>query len=411
MGWIQKRLDGKFYELAWTHADWVQATLRQGEELLALNRQEAGASILPQLMIRDRVLTGAPHLETLTALLDAAPSAATSAPKTLAPAPVAVPVAAATTAVITFESTAIDLGTVTKGEAAKKKITFTNTGTAPLTITNIKAGCGCTTIEGWEQTVAPGQRGSFEVRFDTARFIGQVSKNVDIESNAANGVAHLTISTNIWSPVSVNPPFVAFGPVVRGTKLEPRVLEIVVTEPEPLNIGGFTCSNPYFKTEMKVLEEGRRYALSVSVPELGGDSQSGEIILALGHPKLKELKLSATISPVEPLVVQPQQLNISAATLQAAPTTSVTVFCYDPAVTTLEVTDLVYEGAGKVGLAFESQGNSQWGRVVLTFPAGFTWSDDKKAASISFRTNHPKYPKFTIPVHFIGAPPAASAAH
>ena len=63
----------------------------------------------------------------------------------------------------------------------------------------------------------------------------------------------------------------------------------------------------------------------------------------------KDLKLMASIIPVDPLVVQPQQLNISAATLQSGPSTSVTVFCHDPAVTTLEVTDLVYEGSGKVG--------------------------------------------------------------
>jgi hypothetical protein len=88
-----------------------------------------------------------------------------------------------------------------------------------------------------------------------------------------------------------------------------------------------------------------------------------------------------------------------------------TVFCYDPAVTALEVTDLVYEGTGKVGLTFERQGSSQWGRVVLTFPAGFTWTDEKRAASISFRTNHPDYPKFTLPVQFIGPPPAASDPH
>ena len=406
--WIQQRLDGKFYELAWAHGDWVQATLRQGEELFALNRKEAGASILPQIMIRDRVLTGAPHLETLTALLDAAPAAAV--PPKPDPAPAAVS-AAGTTAVIAFESTTIDLGTVTKGDVATKKITFTNTGTAPLTIVHIKAGCGCTTIEGWEQTVPPGQKGSFEIKLNTTQFSGLVSKSIDVESNATNGMIRLTLTANIWSPVSVSSPTISFGPVVKGTKLEPRVIEIVVTEPEPLKISGFTCSNPYFKTEMKVLEEGRRYQLSVAVPEMGQSPQSGEIILPLGHPKLKELKLQTSISPVDPLVVQPQQLNVSFATLKAGPSTSVTVFCYDPAVKALEVTDLVYDGSGNVGLAFESQGNSQWGRVVITFPTDFTWREGERSASVSFRTNHPAYPKITLPIHFIGPPPVASAAH
>ena len=409
LGWIQKRLDGKFYELAWVHADWVQATLRQGEDLLALNRQEVGAATLPQIMIRDRVLTGAPHLETLLGLIDAAPEPAASAPKSPDLVPPSKPAEAAT-ALIAFESTSIDLGTVTKGEVARKKIFFTNSGQAPLTLSNIKAGCGCTTIEGWQQTVPPGQQGSFEIKLDTSHFSGAVTKTVDIESNATNGMIRLTLTADIWSPVSLNPPTISFGPLIKGSKVEPRVVEIVVTEPEPLKIAGITCSNPYFKTEMKVLEEGRRYQLCVSVPEIGDIPQSVEIALQLGHPKLKELKLDASISPVDPLVVQPQQLNISAAALKMGPTTSVTVFCFDPALTKLEVTDLVYEGSGNVGLAFERQGGSQWGRVVLTFPAGFTWSDDKRAASISFRTNHPDFPKFKIPVHFIGAPPVVNPA-
>ncbi len=407
--WIQKRLDGKFYELAWAQGDWVQSTMRQGEELLALNRKEAGASILPQIMIRDRVLTGAPHLKTLTALLDAAPEPATATPKKPQAVPAAKPAApaTATAAVIAFQSLSIDLGTVTKGEVAKKRISFTNTGKSPLTLTNIKAGCGCTTIEGWQQTVPPGQTGSFEIKLETAQFSGMVSKTVDVESNASNGVIRLTLAANIWSPVSVNPPTISFGPMVKGRKIEPRVVEIVVTDPEPLKIAGVTSSNPYFKTEMKVLEEGRRYQVSVSVPEMGDRPQSVEITLQLGHPKLKELKLQASISPVDPLVVQPQQLNISAAALKMG--TSATVFCYDPAVAALEVTDLVYEGIGTVGLTFESQGSNQWGRVVLTFPADFSWSEDKRAASVSFRTNHPNYPKITLPVQFVGPPPAASA--
>lgn len=413
LGWIQKRLDGKFYELAWVHADWVQATLRQGEDLLALNRQEAGASTLPQIMIRDRVLTGAPHLATLSKLIDSAPEPTKTPPTTPAPVQAAAS-GAKTTAVIAMESqNAIDLGTVPKGEVATKKITFSNTGLAPLTITNIKAGCGCTTIEGWEQTVQPGQKGFFEVKLDTSRFSGHVSKSVDIESNASNGMVRLILSANVWSPVSLNPPAVSFGPVLKGSVVEPRLVDIEVTEPEPLNITGLTCSNPYFKTAMTVLEGGRRYQVTISVPELGERPEGGEIILALGHPKLKEMKFPVSVNPVDRLVVQPQQLNITAATLKMGPSTSVTVFCHDPAVATLEVTDLVYEGSGNVRLAFERQGSNQWGRVILTFPAGFSWGDVRGAA-ISFRTNHPNYPKITIPVQLIGPspvtdPPATSS--
>ena len=424
----QQQLNGRFYELAWPHSGWVQDTLRLGEELLALNGRENGAATLPQIMLRDKVLTGSPRPETLATLLDAAPNlspaapsaspaalaapakpeAAANPPAPAPPAPDAAP-ASGSPAIITFSSATVDLGTVTKGDPAAKRVTFVNTGSAPLTITNIKPSCGCTTVEGWKQTVAPGQTGSFELKLDTARFNGLVTKNVDVESNASNGMVHLSLKALIWSPVTLNPAMVSFGPVLKGTKIEPRSIEITVNDAEPLKIAGATGDNPYFQTEMKPIEEGRKYLLTVSVPELGERPQNAEIVLNLGHPKLKELKVPVYINPVEPLVVQPAQLNVATASLLTGSTASITVFCHDPTLATLEVTDLTYSGGGNATVAFERQGNNRWGRVQLTFPPGFN-PGDAQDASVSFGTNHPQYSKITVPVRFVSTSTTAAQA-
>jgi len=411
---LQGKLGGRFYELAWPHAAWVEETMHRGEQLMEINGREAGATTLPQLVIGDRVITGAPHLETLVSIIDstakpdAAPLAAAPA-SAAAPsqAPASTPLASsASGAVIAFGSTLVDLGTVTRGEPLVRKVIFSNTGTAPLTITNIKASCGCTTAKGWEQTVAPGQQGSFELKLDTTRFMGAVSKTVDIESNASNGTVRLTLKASVWSPVTVHPPKVTIGSAIKGSTVEPRTIEVTVTDPEPLPIAGFTCSNPYFKTEIKIVEQGRRYQITVEVAELGTRTQSGDIILDLRHPKMSQLKIPVHISPVDALVVQPKLINVTAATLKASSTSSITVFCHDPAVATLEVTEMVYSGGGDVAVSFEREGNNRWGRVLLKFSTGFD-PRDAKEATVSFRTNHPTYPKVTIPVRF---PSASSVA-
>jgi hypothetical protein len=407
---LQEKLGGRFYELAWPHAAWVEQTMHQGEQLMELNGREAGASTLPQLVIADRVLTGSPRLDTLAGIIDATakPDAVplASAPAAAEP-PVATPVPSTSGAVITFESTLVDLGTVTRGEPLTRTVTFSNTGSTPLTITKLKASCGCTTVKGGEQTVAPGQQGSFELKLDTTKFMGPVSKTVDVESNATNGMVRLSLKASIWSPVTVHPPTVSFGTAIKGTTVEPRVIEVTVTDAEPLPIAGFTCSNPYFKTEMKTVEEGRRYQISVAVPELGTRTQSGELILDLQHPKMKELKIPVHISPVDALVVQPKLINVTAATLKASSTSSITVFCHDPAVAELQVTDMVYSGGGDVAVSFEREGNNRWGRVLLKFPQGFKPSEAKEA-TVSFRTNHPDYPQVSIPVRFPSASAVAS---
>jgi len=50
-------------------------------------------------------------------------------------------------------------------------------------------------------------------------------------------------------------------------------------------------------------------------------------------------------------------------------------------------------------------------KQIEAAPAGVTWNDGNRAASASFRTNHPDYPKITLPVQLVGPPPAASGTH
>jgi hypothetical protein len=245
--------------------------MRQGEELLALNTREAKASTLPQIMIRDRVVTGSPRPETLLGwfegvaragagnqVLAASPASPDKIPAHTPPAPLPVNTGRESGPEIAFESKTVDLGTVVKGQPVKKTITFVNTGKAPLTLTAVKAGCGCTTIDGWEQTVAPSQQGGFQVKLDTERFFGEITKTIDVESNASSGTVRLFLKADVWCPVTLSASVVSFAPVLKGAKvIEPRTIDLIVSEPEPLKIAGVTCNNPFFKAELKAVEEGQ----------------------------------------------------------------------------------------------------------------------------------------------------------
>src|SRR5690349_3473710 len=46
--------------------------------------------------------------------------------------------------IITFKDTLFDFGTVSEGDTVIKDFIFTNTGTAPLLITQATSTCGCT---------------------------------------------------------------------------------------------------------------------------------------------------------------------------------------------------------------------------------------------------------------------------
>ena len=86
---------------------------------------------------------------------------------------------------ITFEKTVIDYGTVEKGANGIRDFVFTNTGDAPLIISNVKSTCGCTIPKKPEKPIMPGERDKIQVKYDTKR-VGFIRKSITVTSNASN---------------------------------------------------------------------------------------------------------------------------------------------------------------------------------------------------------------------------------
>jgi hypothetical protein len=88
--------------------------------------------------------------------------------------------------VIHFETLENDLGTVTEGEQLVAWFEYTNSGTAPLVIQNIRAGCGCTVPRWDDAPLAPGKSGSIRVVFNSSGKNGAQNIRVTVLSNAEN---------------------------------------------------------------------------------------------------------------------------------------------------------------------------------------------------------------------------------
>ncbi|WP_420602481.1 DUF1573 domain-containing protein [Flagellimonas sp.] len=87
------------------------------------------------------------------------------------------------TAKIEFKSETIDYGEIEKGSNGVRVFEFTNTGTAPLVISNVKSSCGCTIPKKPEEPILPGKKGQIEVKYDTKR-VGPIRKAITVTSNA-----------------------------------------------------------------------------------------------------------------------------------------------------------------------------------------------------------------------------------
>ena len=78
----------------------------------------------------------------------------------------------------------IDYGKVNKNENGARDFIFTNTGNAPLIITNVLSTCGCTVPTKPDEPIMPGKTGIITVKYNMA--IGPIRKTLTVESNAVN---------------------------------------------------------------------------------------------------------------------------------------------------------------------------------------------------------------------------------
>ncbi|WP_431122518.1 DUF1573 domain-containing protein [Flagellimonas flava] len=95
--------------------------------------------------------------------------------------------------VMSFDKQEHDFGTITQGTAQQTTFKFTNTGNAPLIITDAKSSCGCTVPEYPKNTpIGPGETGELLVKFNGSGQ-NQVTKTVTVTANTEKGTELLRI--------------------------------------------------------------------------------------------------------------------------------------------------------------------------------------------------------------------------
>jgi hypothetical protein len=89
--------------------------------------------------------------------------------------------------VIEFDKTEHDFGEIESRAAVETTFSYTNTGDAPLVITDIKSSCGCTVPQDWSRApLAPGETGDFSVKFNGSGS-NKITKTITVTANTEKG--------------------------------------------------------------------------------------------------------------------------------------------------------------------------------------------------------------------------------
>jgi len=99
----------------------------------------------------------------------------------------------------TFVTEEIDYGKIEQNSDGVRAFKFTNTGDAPIVITNAKGSCGCTVPTYSKNVIKPGETGEISVKYATNR-LGAFTKTVTLTSNASEATKVLRIKGEVLNP-------------------------------------------------------------------------------------------------------------------------------------------------------------------------------------------------------------------
>jgi hypothetical protein len=212
---------------------------------------------------------------------------------------------------IEFAATAFDFGKILSGLPIKHEFVFTNTGTVPLEITEVKPGCGCTTAGAWDRIVNPGRTGKIPLQLNLAAFSGPFAKSATVTCNDPTQTnVVLQLLGTVWKPIEIIPPTAVFTVSTEAPTNETKVLRILSNFSEPIVLSDVQCTNDAFRAELKTVQPGKEFELHITVaPPLSSASAFTAVMMKTSSSQIPQISASiyATLQPV--LTMSPQALR------------------------------------------------------------------------------------------------------
>ena len=151
---------------------------------------------------------------------------------------------------IEFEETLYDFGRASWGQQVLHIFRFRNAGEKPLTISDVRSSCGCTSALLSEKNIPPGAEGEIEVVFNVGRRRGRTAEKVLVRSNDPDQpVVTLTVTGIVEGSLVVLPERLYFGDIHNTESIE-RTIELVDIEGGDVRIAKVESSSRYITAEI-----------------------------------------------------------------------------------------------------------------------------------------------------------------
>jgi hypothetical protein len=212
-----------------------------------------------------------------------------------------------------------DFGTVEESGPIAYEFQFTNTGNAPIIISDVRASCGCTTPSWPKEAIAPGAKGVIKAEYNTVGRIGIFNKTITITSNASEGTKMLQIKGIVDPKVTDKPVYTAdqlkkspkttvdkntlnFGKVERGQKVVGKfTIKNTGKSPFLLTSAKSACGCITYKLDKETILPGKSGVLEVTYAPSQDGKNSDILTLITNDLNVPKTQLTLQAEVVESL--------------------------------------------------------------------------------------------------------------
>jgi hypothetical protein len=221
---------------------------------------------------------------------------------------------------LSFGKDSHDFGIVSEGTQASFDFEFTNSGNAPIIISNVSASCGCTTPFWTKEPVLPGKKGKVTASYNSTGRPGVFYKTVTVTSNAQNATVVLTIKGTVEpkQTVAANPQELEqsaqlalnktshqFGKVEKG-QLVSHQFTVRNTGKSDLNIQTVqsSCNCVSYKASQATVAPGGSATLELRYSPVNAGQQNEQVTIYSNDLRTPAFKVSLQANVVESLASQ-----------------------------------------------------------------------------------------------------------
>jgi hypothetical protein len=212
----------------------------------------------------------------------------------------------------------------------------------------------------------------------------------------------ISIKGELWQPVQVSPASAAFARVPQQSKDDAamvRKLTIVNNVDGPAKLTGIKVPSDSFKAEVKELEPGKKFELTVSlVPPLKPGPVYGNIEVATGITEMPILKIPVNAFIVADVDVTPNQLALPQARVAALQRQ---LYVRNNVQTAVKLSDLQCTNSA---LTLDLRETQPGVAFLITVNIPTEYKPSPGGDTITFKTDRASLPLVTVPITEIPTP-------